>query len=374
MIYVTIVGLPVVLAFLSDKTKGVLSTIFALLALSIPVIFAAARDTTVGTDVMTYGVWTYRSATLSGFASFMESQAAVAAPGYNLVAWLTGHYGSFEIYLGALQFLVVAPVYLYARRRYPDCSWPAMAAYMLLLFPISLNAMKQMIAVALCLPAFGFIERRQPIKYVVCVLAICLLVHQTAIVVLALYPVARLLMTSQNAESAFFGRAQALSAVIIIAGLLVAVFAGGGYFIEAFSGLKESYAYQLNASGVRVNYSALIMAAYFAFALVIQRTPKAAEGLNGGFSDCDLLCIICLVAFIATQLNMVADSMGRLSYYCMAFVPLYASRLILPGETGRRRALGIGCTLMLIAYFYIVCVVNGGNGAYPYTSAVLGVC
>ena len=205
MIYVLIMGLPVFLAFFSDKTRGSLSAILAALALFVPVFFAAVRDVTVGTDVMTYGVWTYRSAVVNGLGSFMSAQANKAAVGYNLIAWLSCHFGSFEIYLGTLQFFTVAPVYLYARRRYPGCTWPAMAAYMLLLFPISLNAMKQMIAVALCLPTFGFIERRRPIRYVACVVLVCRFIHQsTAIVFLILYPVARLLMDSRNGESCFF--------------------------------------------------------------------------------------------------------------------------------------------------------------------------
>ena len=373
MIYVIIIGLPVFLAFLSDKTKGSLSVVLAVTALFMPVLFAAVRDVTVGTDVMTYGVWTYRSAVANGLGSFMTAQAAEAAPGYNLIAWLSGHFGSFELYLGTLQLFAIAPVYLYARRRYPGCSWPAMSAYMLLLFPISLNAMKQMIAVALCLPTFGFIERKQPFRYVICVALVCLLVHQTAVVFLVLYPVARLLMDSGDVKLAFFGRAQGFAVLVIVLGLFVVAFAGGSFFIRVFSGLKESYAYQLSASGTRVNYSALVMAAFFAFALMIQTTFKANEGLDGGFGIATLLCTTCLVAFLAVQLNMVASSMERFSYYFMAFVPLYASQLMLPSATGRSRALGLACILLLIAYFYVTCVVNGGNAVYPYTSTILGV-
>lgn len=373
MIYVLIMGLPVFLAFFSDKTRGSLSAILAALALFVPVFFAAVRDVTVGTDVMTYGVWTYRSAVVNGLGSFMSAQANEAAVGYNLIAWLSCHFGSFEIYLGTLQFFTVAPVYLYARRRYPGCTWPAMAAYMLLLFPISLNAMKQMIAVALCLPTFGFIERRRPIRYVACVVLVCLFIHQTAIVFLILYPVARLLMDSRNGELAFFGRAQNFVVFVIVVGLFAVAFAGGSFFIGVFSGLKESYAYQLNASGTRVSYSALVMAAFFALALLIQTSSKAVDAPHGGLDNGILFCVICLVAFAAVQLNMVASSMERFAYYFMAFVPLYTSQLMLPNGTGRNRVLGFACILLLISYFYVTCVVNGGNAVYPYTSFILGV-
>lgn len=90
---------------------------------------------------------------------------------------------------------------------YPDSSWAAVAVYMLLLFPISLNAMKQMIAVALCVPAFIFIEKRKPLIFLSVVMASAILFHQTAVVALFYWPAVQS-VRSIGGKAAFFGKAQ----------------------------------------------------------------------------------------------------------------------------------------------------------------------
>lgn len=366
-------GLPVFLAYISDKTRGSLSGILAVAAISAPVLFAAVRDITVGTDVLTYGIWTYRTAASQDLFSFMVGQVAEAAPGYNLIAWISSHLGSFEIYLGTLQALTVAPVYCYARKRYPGCSWPAMAAYMLLLFPISLNAMKQMIAVALCLPAFDFVEDKKPAKFLVWILLVSALIHQTAIVFLVLYPVMRLLLDSKNPRLAFFGQGQRFVSLLIVVGLFLVAFTGGSYFIDVLSGLKESYSFQANASGTRLNYSALAMIVFFAFSYMVGRLSAGEDISKKAVNEPELLCAICLVAFAAVQMNMIASSMERFAYYFMSFVPLYVSCLMSCDARRSNRILAWSCLVILIVYFYVTCVVNGGNQVFPYTSAILGI-
>ncbi len=372
MIYLLILGLPVILAFLADETKGTLSVILIVMALFVPCFFAGVRDETVGTDVLTYGIWTFRAAESQDFDAFMQSYITISAPGFNVLSWLMAQTGSFELYLGAIQALTVCPLYLYARRRCPGSSWAAMAAYMLLLFPISLNAMKQMIAVSLCVLSYGLIERKKPLAFVIYILAIALLFHQTAIVFLVIYPVVRLMMNVGSERRAFFGRGQRLAVGVFVLLLFGVVFIFGNRLIEVVSPIKESYAYQAQAEGSRLNYSALVMTVAFVVAYVVNGA-RMGNLSSPNLREQAMLGFLCVIGSLAFQLNMVANSLLRFAYYPIGFVPLYASSLV---KVRGRAASQVAAALVLIflaVYFIQVYVINGGNAVFPYTSAFLEV-
>lgn len=371
MIYLVIIGLSVFLAYLSDHAKGALNVILVIAALFVPCLFAGVRDDTVGTDVITYGISTFQAAEARDLGLFMQSYMTISAPGFNLFSWLMARTGSFELYLGAIQALTICPIFLCARRRNPGCTWIAMAAYMLLLFPVSLNAMKQMIAVSLCLLSYGLIERKRALLFSLYVVAVAVLFHQTAFVFLIAYPIVRLMYGVGEGSHAFFGRAQRLAIAALIFFLFALAFVFGSRLIDLLSPIKESYSYQANASGDRLNYSALVMTVAFVSIYFLNRS-KGNTG-SGFVREQEILGILCIVGSLAFQLNMIATSLLRFAYYLIAFVPLYASSLL----RGKKRAASVVSAFLLIAflilYFVQVYVINGGNAVYPYTSAILGV-
>ncbi|SFX42597.1 EpsG family protein [Olsenella sp. kh2p3] len=372
MIYCLIIGLPVLLAYCADKTKGALNVILTVAALFVPCFFAGVRDETVGTDVLTYGIWTFNAAEAQGFTEFMHSYAAISAPGFNLLSWIMGRTGSFELYLGSIQALTVCPLYLYVRRRYRKSTWSAMAIYMLLLFPISLNAMKQMIAVSFCLTAYELIERKKFAKFTIYILIIALLFHQTAVVFLVAYPIIRLLYGMHDGQNAFFGKVQGLITWTIIAALFFIAFVFGNLLIELIAPIKDSYSYQLQASGSRLNYSALVMTAVLIATYLIWRPKNRANG-SGLSKEQAVLASVSIIGSIAFQLNIIATSLLRFAYYFVSFLTLYIPSLMKDsaGKAARRSAWIL--LIFFVFYFVQVYVINGGNAVYPYTSVILGV-
>ncbi len=369
MIYFAIIGLPILLAYCSDHTKGVLSLLLFCFALFVPCFFAGVRDATVGTDVMTYAVWTFDAARRSSLSSFLVSYADISALGFNLISWIMAKIGSFPMYLGLLQALVVIPICGYAKRLYPRTSAAAMALYMLLLFPFSLNTMKQMIAVALCVPALKLADNVRPLRFCCAVLAIAYLFHQTAIVALGYYPFL-IAIRQIGSKRAFFGKAQRLAVIVIIVALFLISFGFGSRFIQVLSSLKESYSYQVSASGTRLNYSALVLLLGVVLVYALdQRGIGKKSALYGGNRIFGLLAII---GALAVQLNMVADSLSRFSYYGLSFLPLYGSSFS-GREKNRDQGLAILLIALCVAYFLQAFVVNQGNQIYPYTSSLLGI-
>lgn len=369
MIYLLIIGLPVFLAFLSDHSKGALSCVLFSAALFVPCYFAGVRDITVGTDVAVYGVSTFHSASVLPLRTFLSVSSEYAAVGFNFVTWVAARAGSFPFYLGMLQALAIIPMCGYAKWKYSNCSWVAMAIYMTIFFPNSLNTMKQMIAVAICVPAFEFIDKK-PLIFVSIVIAASLLFHQTAIVALFYYP-AVVSIRSIGDSRAFFGRAQALAVGVAMAAIFAVAFVFGNAIVSSFSFLKESYSYQANASGTRLNYSALVLLAGLISVYFVAAFFNKAKWLNG--CESRTFGILSIVGAFAIQLNMVADSLMRFAFYPLSFLVLFGPSLVFK-EIKDSSAVAILILLILCsAYFVQAFVINGGGQIYPYTSALLGV-
>lgn len=369
MIYNIILGLPIILAFLSDRSRGCLSVGLFFSALLIPCLFAAVRDTSVGTDVMTYAYWTFYSAKNACLGSFLVKYSSISAFGFNLLSWIIAKLGTFEIYLGLIQAFTVFPICCFAKKMYPDSSWVAVAIYMLLLFPISLNAMKQMIAVALCVPSLICIEKKKPLVFLSVVLGSAFLFHQTAVVALFYWPAVQS-VRSIGDKGAFFGRAQGFAVLLSVAIIFGIAFVLGNRLILLFSSLKDSYSYQVNASGTRLNYSSLVLLFGTLFIYLFKRWSSRNNADSGDFDS--LFAIISIVGVLAMQLNIVADSLIRFSYYLISFFPLFGSELARE-DKGRIPFCALLLVCLFIAYFIQTIVINGGNEVYPYTSILLGI-
>ena len=358
------------ISWLSDHSYGVLSFSLFCSALFIPCFFAGVRDLTVGTDVMTYAYWTFYSAKDSDLTTFLAVYSSISAFGFNVLSWVLAKLGSFPFYLGVLQAFVIIPFCGYIKKLFPHSSWVGFAIYMLFFFPVSLNAMKQMIAVGLCLPTYEFIKRGKPLAFCSAILIISYLFHQTAIVALIYYP-AVLAIRSVGSRRAFFGRAQGLVIFTITAGLFILRFLFGNRLVGVLSVLKESYSYQANASGTRMNYSSLVMAAGIVIVYLIEslRDGKA----NKIFDDHRIYGLISIIGSLAVQLNMIAMSLLRFSYYALGFLPLYGSSFIKKEDPRKGLMSAIFLIVLCASYFFQAFVVNGGNQIYPYTSLILGL-
>ena len=94
------------------------------------------------------------------------------------------------------------------------------------------------------------------------------------------------------------------------------------------------------------------------------------KAMSVGFES--IFAIISIVGVLAMQLNIIADSLMRFSYYLISFFPLFGSELAKEDE-GNIPFSALLLICLLIAYFIQTIVINGGNEVYPYTSILLGI-
>lgn len=361
--------------WLAGKCRGSLRIILTAAALLLPCLLGGFRDVTVGTDVGVYGVYAYEGALSRSLPDYISAFSGTHSIGFLVYGWVAARLGrSLWFYLAAIQLVTDGFVALALRKLAPRGLWAGMLAFYLLLFPTSLNAMKQMMAVAVVCYALTFCLERRPAPFLAW-MALAVLFHQTAIVALCFYPLCRVYMEAHR-EGAFFGRAQGFVFGVGVVVVLGAAFVLGDRIVELVAPLKDSYSYQLNAPPGEVNKAGLALLSWSAVVLVLAKFG-AAGGSGGAGEESErsffLLGILFLTGCVLLQFNLVAVSLMRFAYYGTVFAPVLAARLLEPGSTSLRRAAGWLTLLVLAVYFSVAYVLNGGEAVVPYTSAILGL-
>jgi hypothetical protein len=172
--------------------------LFSAIAVLIPCLIAGLRSQFIGTDVLVY-VKNLTRAAISAeniqqyfksywFLDWRNLYVADYEPGFSLlvyvVARLTGHLGPV---LFAIQLFTVAPIYVaLARNRKHFPVWLGLLVYYLLFFNITLNAMRQWMAMAFLLLSFQMLrEKHIGLTALFCVAAF--LFHFSAILIIPIY-------------------------------------------------------------------------------------------------------------------------------------------------------------------------------------------
>lgn len=197
--YLAVFGICNIICFIGcrfekkDKAGFYLASVVVVLMLS---IFAALRSPVVGTDTTGYALPLYNMATnSSAFSEFYEldwyrswgwSSVDTIEIGYLVFVWISAKLDSLQLLLFLTSFFTVGPFYLALAKRRKELSLPvAFFVFMLLYFNVTLNAMRQWIAMAfIFLALVGFYDqgkslRSQP-KVIAFVLIACLF-HTTAV-------------------------------------------------------------------------------------------------------------------------------------------------------------------------------------------------
>ena len=335
-------------------------------ALLVPCLIAGMRDSSVGTDVLVYAEPLYQLARQSdGLAGYYSSSwwdvwrwsgPADYEPGFSVLVWLVAKaFGSLGAVLFSIQLLTVLPVFLaLARRRDRTPVWVGMAVYYLMFFNLSLNMMRQAVAMAVLLYGFRFLEERRPARYALCVGA-AMLFHVSAalgLVVMAVY--------------AFVGQSEA-------SGLRrIAALAGAGLAVCA---LAEQISSLMRAVGLG-QYAAYLGAVSFSISQLAVRVPPVA------------LMVVCWRSFKAdpcppffmamAMLDILVAQLGSATLYGVRIAAYFGFYLILglpallASPSGRWSRLGLYLVVLayLVVYWVFMYAALGTGQTVPY-SAVL---
>lgn len=333
------------------------SMVLKTVAAIIPIIVAALRDN-VGTDYATY-VKVFEDFRTLSIGDFFSNRSNGTEVGFYLInklsQWLTDGPGL----MFAIMSIICIVFFFRAMRRW-HVRYPALVyfLYLMLVFPNSLNIVRQSAAAMIALYAFSFILEKKPVKYVFAILCASSL-HTSALFLLPLYLV-RFLVQAKRGTHIRFAIKTVLIALIIggVLPLLIAQFSSQSIF--------SRYSIYDNIIGSGINLQLYVHICFVVIFTMILRY-RYDDIHYRFFYVLEVLNVILLVNLDPSQITK------RLAvYFSIAPVMLLDKLPSLSQSPSGRRVMMVGIVCYGLVIFYISYVVLMQADIIPYKSMLFG--
>lgn len=383
MIYIITFFVSCVLFYLAES-KAVLRGRFFLngIAIVLPCILAGIRDETVGTDVLVYLKPIYEAAlkTENYISLFSENWFRIYRYwsvsdyeiGFVTVVYVLGRiFKSINVIEFTLEFFIVFGVYKTLKRvRNMVPTWFGMLVFYLTLYNVSLNMMRQSIAMVFILYGSTYLKDNN-IKIYMVYNTIAFLFHSSAIIGILLFFVYEYVYLN---DAVFGGEKHGiriksnlfsyenLNAILIFA-YSVLLLGGIGLILKVLSivGITKFVGY-INGS-VSLLPNQIILRVFPIVIMLCNIKSYTKIDKNASFYFAMLL-----LDLSASQLASIRADSGRIAYYfsmfnCISYYGMCSTR-----PRCGRRLLKMLILIYFVVYWYYNIVFSGRTGTYPYTT------
>lgn len=359
--YAILILIAPAILYLSNRVKGLGSNLLVGIGLLLPCLVAGFRYVSVGTDMLVYGEWGYELSKNSDWIEYYSTFAGWHQIGFLIVTWIIGHFTeSWVLYFGIIQALTIVPIYYVLGRHAKGYEWLGMYSYLTLIFPLSLNAMKQMIACSFAMLAISDAIEDKRLSFLIWIF-IASTFHDTALIVLSFYPFIY-----------FAKKGKYFQLAIVVTGIVGLAIATAPILLPLLAQIRPTFVFAIeHMSSGSTNNSILLLA--FVFLAIHVVANINAIGYSSEHTDYpSVFLAIFLLGVLLMQLDIIATSVGRLGYYGYTFSVLWLpSFFAKKGEQiGILKYLLIACIACCFTYLYII---KGVGEIYPYQSVILGI-
>jgi hypothetical protein len=352
------------------KEKSIFALILILVVCVLLSVLAAIRDNRIGTDVLTYVNRYFKAATnATHFSDYIRMFASDSVePIYFLINFITARFtDSVRViyFIIELWDTVFVALFLWENRKNASMLL-GFFVFTMMLYNISYNAVRQTMALCVCLYSFNAARDKRIKKYLLLML-LAFLIHRSSIIMIITYPLMRMFenKSSQRKDSLLI-----LSILIAIAGLLfvnviVEVLIKIGIFPAKFS-LYVGMDYSLTSLGAFA-YLVPILIIMFLY----RKKLYEMDQMNA------VMFLYLFVWPLFAQLDSVSDQFGRLAFgFMLSNISIYSQLPYLKTEmlnSVRKRNVNVLIIISIafwMLYWYMnFCIWNVGQ-TYPY---VLGI-
>lgn len=357
------------------------SNIKLLMAISLffPVAIAAFRADIIGTDVQVYARQLYNIAinsknfdeflNMKWYAIWRFKEVSEFELGYTILVYLSAKLKSFAFLLGCTQFLTIFPLYLSLNKyknRYKYIVTIGLSIYYLLFFNMSLNMMRQWIAMTMIMLAYVHLKDSKYVQSTI-IFIIAVLFHRTAIIGLGVL-ITYVLLRKNKREIflKFSTKRYNLNIVIFITimTLLITTVLSNSFrmMLTNLLGLNDYSTYVNGTVAISINQIYTDIPVLLLFLMIWKRRKN--------IEDYTFLTFCVFSNIVLSQLSSVMAYSSRIVLYISVFkmliVPIYLNNL-----QGRLKKI---ITLILILllysiYWYYTYVIKGTDATVPYVFA-----
>ena len=206
-IYISVFLSSTVFLYAGEKIKDKkLNRFLIVIGLLIPSIIAACRADSVGTDVLVYGKAFYTQAVSSGsFITYVISKvdSMFSDFGFYFLTYILSRFFK-DYHIGFFVYAILVQVFFYiafkrCKKQFNTPVWFAMLLINLFLYNISLNLMRQCIAVPIAFLAWTYLADDKIKQYILFTI-IAVVFHSSALITVLILPMYFLLRAGRNKQ------------------------------------------------------------------------------------------------------------------------------------------------------------------------------
>lgn len=348
-------------------TQHILPQILLILACFCLAMLAALRGDTIGTDVRTYVIRYFSYARIeSNFFYYIKAfEVDSVEPLYMLFNWIVARFtDNVRVWYFFIEFWDMAFIIAFLWENRKKYSLPMGAFVMMMMFyNISFNAIRQMMALSVCLYSFSAV-RDKKIKKFIFLMLIAILIHRSTVILLATYPLCRI-FENKSLVSIDITIIKYLF-VSLIGLLLVNKII---YILIKIRLFPVKFSHYIGTGFGISNFSAIIFLIPVLFILLLyRRRLYQYDSLN------PVIFFYLILWPMFAQLDSVSLQFGRMAYnFMMANIVLYAQipkLVLLDKNESNTIILSIGAVFFWILFWIINFYVWNVGETFPY---ILGI-
>lgn len=360
--YIITFGISLVFIYMSEKIKYC-KQLFIILGLLVPSILAGVRDYSVGTDVLLYGnSWFERAVQIDSLSNYLSKANEYGVGlGYAFINFIISRFTNNAHVFYFLYELLQLTILYYVLKRYQDkiSITFAFAIYYFCYFNISLNLLRQIMAVLLVLYSYRYVEDKKIIKFIVTIF-IATLVHNSAIVGIVLFPI-KVAVDNKQWKKIF--------KILVIGSCLLAVFLYEQIFnLLSSYGINgvERYAHYMTDTEVGGRFVRLF---YWGILLIIILLKRKKCELY--YKEFEFLQLLMLISTVGSLFMFIGSTwIIRIVYYFdifqIIYMPILAHNMEIVYGPGRKKVGYFILMLLVIVNWLITFVIRNGGATYPF--------
>lgn len=358
-----------------EKYRKLVIAIAYILAGAIFCFFAGARTSSVGIDTELYGLPSFEKALDTSFVDyFMLGAYSSWDPLIKVVFWVSANAThSFFWYLFIAQLLFVVPMLTTIRILLKDAGYMGVFTFSVLLFPMSLNFMRQAVAMGYVFLSYVFIRDRKPLLFSLCIV-VAALFHSTSLIALLLYPIYHIGASDKGSL--------ALKTAIVAAAVGVAIFALPAVLDLATinSGRYASYINRALEAGnrpiepfevgpLKIGAGSVLLSTCLGLPYLYLRKKSGIMAERS--PELSGLALVIFFGVAVTFAGVISSPLFRLGLYFAMFAVLLIPLAICRVTNRTVRLAFITITIILLCGYSFGYYVLGNNinGVYPYLMA-----
>lgn len=341
-----------------------LSNFSALVAVLFIIVLSGVRDYTIGTDILVYGNAFFNMANYANsFVNYRQTLSALGSSeiGYQLLNYIvhfftTNPHVLYTVIAGIINLNILYALVLCRKLVTPSLGW---LTYLLLIFPITLNILRQSLALSFITVGIALIVNKKE-KKSLCFFIVACLFHNSAVIGFIIWILGVLIFKYQNSKK--------------ITNFII-------FFFLVFTGILSNFITHLNLGNNKyamyLTQSSGFAKASITSALII-RLPMLILVLiillKNKFNlqpSSKFLYALLMIEFILVPLQLVNITISRLMFYFgMSKIIAYPLIMKKINNSSSRIIVSICIYTIYIVYlitiFYVQIVVNNSNEIYPF--------